>query len=167
MSVLVPLSVLFDRYVVEDCLAVLTYSKYYHNLIRTYTDKALEIVHPGCFPVGEPNEERENFILTFDRWDVGNTPHIFLDILPKLGREVNLVVAGHWHPEGIRTSFLEEKTKRNLSDRVRVMGPLDEKAIIELCSRALVHVHPNKEAFGMQSLEAVVRERCGKSLESS
>jgi glycosyltransferase involved in cell wall biosynthesis len=37
---------------------------------------------------------------------------------------------------------------------VKVLGPLDEKAIVEWCSRALVHVHPNKEAFGMQALEA-------------
>jgi len=158
MSILVPLSVLFDRYVTDDCLAILTGSKYYQYLIRTYTDKPLEIVYPGCFPVDKVNEERENFILTFDRWDIGNKPHFFLEILPKLSRKVNLVVAGHYYPESIKLSFLEEVARRGLSDRVRMLGPLLEHELYELCSKALVHVHPNKEAFGMQSLEAAA---CG------
>jgi glycosyltransferase involved in cell wall biosynthesis len=154
MPVLVPLAFNFDKYVVEDCLAIITYSKFYHNLIRPYTDKELEVVHPGCFPVDRPNEKRENFILTYDRWDIGNTPRIFLDMLPRLNREINLVVAGHWHPQSIQTSFLQKVVERGLSGRVRVLGPINEEGITELCSRALVHVHPNKEAFGMQSLEA-------------
>ena len=158
MPVIVPLASLFDKYAVQDCLAVITYSKYYHNLIRAYTDKPLEVLHPGCFPVNKPNEERENFILTFDRWDVGNTPNFLLNVLPRLNREVSLIVAGYWYPESLRASFLDEVRKRNLLDRVKVLGPLDEKAIVEWCSRALVHVHPNKEAFGMQALEAAA---CG------
>lgn len=158
MPFLVRLSVLFDRFVVEDCLAILTFSKYYHNLIRAYTDKALEIVPPGCFPVDVLNEKRENFILTFDRWDIGNTPHFFLDVLSKLNKDVDLVVAGHWYPESIKSSFLKAAMEKGLTGRVRILGPLNEKDIMSWCSRALVHVHPNKEAFGMQSLEAAA---CG------
>jgi len=158
MPVLVPLSVLFDKYVVEDCLAILTFSTYYRNLIRAYVDKALEVVHPGCFPVAKVKEEREDFIIAFDRWDVGNTPNIFLDILPRLSKEVGLVLAGHWFPKSLKTSFLQLASRKGLSGRVKVLGSLDEKAITDWCSRALVHVHPNKEAFGMQSLEAAA---CG------
>ncbi len=158
MPILLPLARSFDKYVVENSLAIITFSKFYHHLIKPLTDKVIEVAYPGCFPVDEPNEVREDFVLTYDRWDIGNTPHTFLDILPQLSRKVDLVVAGYWYPESIKTSFLEEVAKRKLSDRVRVLGPLDEKAIIELCSRALVHVHPNQEAFGMQSLEAAA---CG------
>lgn len=158
MPVLKPLSKHFDKLVVSDCLAIITYSRTYHHLIREYTDKELEVLYPGCFSVEKFPEKRENFILTYDRWDIGNTPNIFLDILPGLSKDVELVIAGHWYPESIKESFLREVKKRNMESRVKILGPLDESMIIDICSRALVHVHPNKEAFGMQSLEAAA---CG------
>lgn len=158
MPILIPISKKFDKMVIDNARAIITYSKSYHPLIQAYTDKPLEVLYPGCFSIKKFPENRENFILAYDRWDVGNTPHVLLEILPKLSREVELIVAGYWYPESIKESFLREVKRRNMESRVKILGPLDESMIIDLCSRALVHVHPNKEAFGMQSLEAAA---CG------
>lgn len=154
MPVLVPLSFMFDKYVVAKSLAIITFSSKYHYLIKPYSDKPLEVLYPGCFAVEAPRVEREDFILAFDRWDIGNTPNFLLNMLQKLSRKIKLVVAGHWYPSRLYGDFIEEVSKRNLSDQVEVLGPINEAQIIDLCSRALVHVHPNLEAFGMQSLEA-------------
>lgn len=158
LPLLMPFASFLQEYILRDCSAIVTYSRTYDHLIKAYSSKPIENLPAGCFPIAQLPEKRENFILTYDRWDIGNTPHIFLDILPRLSRKVDLVVAGHWYPESIRHSFISEVRRRGLSDRVRILGPLNEKDIIDLSSRALVHVHPNVEAFGMQSLEAAA---CG------
>ncbi|MEM2141527.1 glycosyltransferase [Nitrososphaera sp.] len=158
MPLLEPIARWADRFILTECEAVITSGRLHHPLLRTLTDKDLEILYPGCFPVSDVNEKRENFIITFDRWDIGNTPHIFLDMMPKLEKDIKLVVAGHWHPESIKDSFTAQIKEKGLEGRVELIGPLDEKMIIDMCSRALVHVHTNKEVFGMQSLEAAA---CG------
>lgn len=158
MPVLKPMAEWADRLVMKEAEAVITSGRMHHPLLRTLTDRDLEILYPGCFPVEKVNDKREDFILTFDRWDIGNTPHIFLDMLPKLDRGIRLVVGGHWYPEAIKDSFVAEVKKRNLQDRIEIIGPLDEKMIIDYSSRAMAHVHTNKEVFGMQSLEAAA---CG------
>jgi glycosyltransferase involved in cell wall biosynthesis len=161
LPILMPLASFVQDYILRDCEAVITFSGKYHHLIRSYSDKPLEILPPGCFPVKDPNEKREDLILTYDRWhrwDIENSLNMFLEVLPRLSRKCRLVIAGHWHPPSIRSLFLRRLAKRGITDKVRILGALDERAIIDWCSRALVHVHANKEAFGMQSLEAAA---CG------
>lgn len=158
MPVLKPMAEWADRFIMKEAEAVITSGRMHHPLLKTLTDKDLEILYPGCFPADSVNENRENFILTFDRWDIGNTPHIFLDLMPQLDKGIKLVVGGHWYPETIREGFVAEVKKRGLQDRVVMIGALDEKMIIDYSSRAMVHVHTNKEVFGMQSLEAAA---CG------
>jgi glycosyltransferase involved in cell wall biosynthesis len=158
MPLLSPMARWADSFILKDCQAVITSGRMHHQLLHSLTDKKLEILYPGCFPVSMVNEERQNFMLAFDRWDIGNTPHILLDILEKIDGDLDLVVGGHWYPESIKTSFISEVSRRNLSARVKIIGALDEKQIIELCSKALLHIHTNKEVFGMQSLEAAA---CG------
>jgi glycosyltransferase involved in cell wall biosynthesis len=155
---LMPFAGFLQEYILRDCEAVITFSKTYDHLIREYSSKPIETLPAGCFPIESLPDKREKFILTFDRWDIGNTPHIFLEILPKIDRDIKLVVAGHWYPESIRTSFIAEVKRKNLEDRISILGPLNELDIIRLCSSAMIHVHTNKEAFGMQSLEAAA---CG------
>jgi glycosyltransferase involved in cell wall biosynthesis len=154
LPVLMPFASFLQEYILKDCSAVIVYSGKYSHLIREYSDKQVEILPAGCFPISELPAERENFILTYDRWDIGNTPSTFLDVLPRLSREVNLVVAGYWYPSTLKTEFMRDIEKKGLDHRVKVLGPIDEHQIIDLCSRALAHIHPIKEAFGMQSLEA-------------
>jgi len=148
---------LLDKFALKECEAVITSGKFHHQHLRTLTDKPLEVLSPGAFVKEELPEfsSREKMILTYDRWDIGNIPTIFLDILQNMSdRDVNLTIGGFWHPMKLRDDFMLEVRKRKLELRVNLLGPLNEEKIMELCSKAMVHVHPVREAFGMQTLEA-------------
>ena len=69
-----------------------------------------------------------------------------------------MTIGGFWHPMSLRQEFQDEVVRRNLQERVTLLGPLNEDKIMELCSRSMVHIHPVHEAFGMQTLEAAA---CG------
>lgn len=146
-----------DRFALAKCRAVITSGTFHHPHLRKLTAKPLEVLAPGCF-VKEtlpPFSDREPMFLTFDRWDIGNIPNVFLDILERLDRkDAILTIGGFWHPESLKDDFLMDLKKRGLEGRVRVLGPLNETMIMDLCSKATVHVHPVHEAFGMQTLEA-------------
>jgi glycosyltransferase involved in cell wall biosynthesis len=156
LSILVPMARWLDQRILRHCSCVITSGLLHHKRLREFTDKPLEVVVPGCFPVEKPRSyaERENLMLTFDRWDIGNTPEVFLNMLEKMRSKAKLMVAGHWYPERLKDEFLCAAQARGLLDRIVIEGPLDEKSIQDACSRAKVHLHPNEEAFGMQSLEA-------------
>ncbi len=150
-----------DKFALKKCEAVITSGKFHHNHIMNLTNKPLEILAPGCF-VKEtlpPFSSRKPMILTYDRWDIGNIPNIFLDILERIDRkDVTLTIGGFWHPENLKEDFEKEVRKKGLEKRVELLGPLDETKIMDLCSEAMVHIHPVHEAFGMQTLEAAA---CG------
>ena len=99
-------------------------------------------------------DKREDLIFTYDRWDIGNTPDLFLDVLENLKKKIKLVIGGFWHPLSLKDIFLTEVKKRGLQDQIDVIGPLGESQIYDLCSKAILHIHHNFEAFGMQTLEA-------------
>jgi glycosyltransferase involved in cell wall biosynthesis len=105
-----------------------------------------------------PYHEREKAILAYDRWDIGNKPQFFLTVLAGVAPDVKLKIGGFWHPSSLKDDFLGEVKRRNLGERVELLGPLNEEMIRELCSRVMLHVHLNQEAFGMQTLEAAA---CG------
>lgn len=152
---------LLDKFALKECEAVVTSGKCYHEYLKKRTNKPLEILVPGCFVKDElpPFSERKPMIVSYDRWDIGNIPNIFLDILEKLNRkDITLTIGGFWHPESLYDDFKNEVKKRDLEKRVELLGPLDDKMITDLCSKAMVHVHPVHEAFGMQTLEAAA---CG------
>ncbi|MFC1521125.1 glycosyltransferase family 4 protein [Elusimicrobiota bacterium] len=146
-----------DRFAFQKCRAVITSGEFHHKHVRGITDKPFEILYPGCFVREDlpAFSSRERMIVTYDRWDIGNIPVIFLDMLEQLDhKDVSLTIGGFWHPESLREEFTQEIEKRGLQSRVHLRGSLNEKDIMELCSRAMVHVHPVHEAFGMQTLEA-------------
>ncbi len=150
-----------DRIAYSKARAIITSGKLHHERIKKVTDRPLEVLFPGCFSLEElpPFEQREKMILTYDRWDIGNVPNLFLDLLERLNdKEVRLTIGGFWHPATLKDDFEGEVKKRGLSDRVKLLGPLNEQMIMDLCSRAMVHIHPIEEAFGMQTLEAAA---CG------
>lgn len=158
---LYPLTLLLDKFAYGGSKAIITSGKLHHRYLGKVTDKPLEILYPGCNPLEKLPEfsRREKMILTYDRWDIGNIPNVYLDILQALhDTSIKLVIGGFWHPASLQESFVKEVKKRNLSFQVELLGPLNEKMIRDLCSRAMVHVHHNEEAFGMQSLEAAA---CG------
>ena len=152
---------LLDRFAFSKAKAIVTSGKFHHRHFKKLTKKPLEVLSPGCFPKDElPSfSSRKKMILTYDRWDIGNIPNIFLDILEQIDqKDTVLTIGGFWHPVTLRDNFQKEVKERELEDRVQLLGPLDEETILKLCSEAMVHVHPVHEAFGMQSLEAAA---CG------
>lgn len=157
---LYPLSCLLEHFAYGGCRAIVTSGKLHHEYLKKITKKNLEILYPGCYPLEKlPDfKSREEMILTFDRWDIGNIPNLFLDILQGLKKKVKLVIGGFWHPASLKDSFVNDVKKKGLEGQVEIVGPLGEKQIYDLCSKAMLHIHPNEEAFGMQSLEAAA---CG------
>lgn len=152
---------ILDRYAVRKCEGIITSGHFHHPYWRSITSKPLHVLRPGCFPLEElpPFHLREPMIVTWDRWDIGNVPNIFLDVLSMIARkDVKLTVGGFWHPESMREEFVEEIRRRGLQNRVELLGPLNDADIVRLCSKAMVHLHPVHEAFGMQTLEAAA---CG------
>jgi len=154
-------AMVLDKFALGKCEAVVTSGKFHHEHLKKITTKPLEVLFPGCFVKSElPDFSlRKDMILAYDRWDIGNVPNVFLDILQRLNRnDIKLTIGGFWHPRGLREDFQEEIKKRKLEDRVELLGPLNEKMIMELCSKVMVYVHLIHEAFGMQVLEAAA---CG------
>jgi len=152
---------ILDRLAVKGPKALITSGKYHHGAFRKLTDLPLEILAPGCFVLDQlpPFSSRKPMILTYDRWDIGNIPNVFVDILERINRnDVTLTIGGFWHPVSLMDDFKQRVRERGLEDRIKLLGPLDEKAIMDLCSEATVHIHPVHEAFGMQTLEAAA---CG------
>ena len=152
---------ILDKMALKNCEAVITSGKFHHEYLNKITKKNLEILPTGCF-VKESLPDfsmRKPMIITFDRWDIGNIPTIFLDILQSLNyKDVTLTLGGFWYPSYLKEEFTTEVKKRDLTKRVNILGPLNEDMIMKLCSEAMVHIHPIHEAFGMQSLEAAA---CG------
>lgn len=148
---------LLDKFALKECEAVITGGKFHHKQLRKLTNKPLEILYPGSLVRDKlpPFSSRKPMILTYDRWDIGNIPTVFLDILQQIERkDVTLTIGGFWHPESLRKDFQKEIEIRGLMGRVELLGPLDEKMIVDLCSQAMVNIHPIHEAFGLQTLEA-------------
>lgn len=155
-----PAASFLDIYAYQYALAIITSGRLHHQYLKKFTRKPLEILPCGCFPLEKlpPFSQREEAILTFDRWDVGHKPSVFLDILSGLRKKVKLIVGGFWYPQSLQEDFVREVNKRNMQGQVEIIGPLDENRIRELCSKVRLHIHLNEEAFGMQSLEAAA---CG------
>lgn len=149
-----------DSISMKGALFSITSGKLHQERFRKVTNRPLETLQLGCFALREfiPYQNRKKVILAFDRWDIGNKPNIFLETLQNLDNEISLKVGGFWHPASLKEKFINEIHQRKLEKRVEIIGPLHENNIIEECSKAMLHVHPNQEAFGMQTLEAAA---CG------
>jgi len=145
-----------DKFAACGALASIASGKLHAERMHRISSGHLETLRLGCFPAESfrPYSQREKAILTYDRWDIGNKPHIFLGLLENINTDIKLKIGGFWHPETIKEDFLREVKKRGLEARIDLLGPLDEDNIHRLCSEVWLHVHPNQEAFGMQTLEA-------------
>lgn len=155
MGILYPLTLLLDRFAFGGCKSIITSGKMHLGELAKY-HKRIDILYPGCNPLKKlPKRKRSDIILTYDRWDIGNIPNIYLDILERLeDKKVKLVIGGFWHPLSLKDDFIKEMERRNLNKRVILHDAWGEKDVYKWCSNAMVHLHWNEEAFGMQSLEA-------------
>lgn len=148
---------ILDRYSLLGCNGIITSGTFHHDSIKRLTSKNIEILVPGCIPMNQLGEWgcRKKTIVSWDRWDIGNNPASIIDIFERIkDKSVKLEIAGFWHPPEMKSNFISLIVDRGLSDRVSIIGPIDEAGIKELCSKASLHIHPIHEAFGMQTLEA-------------
>lgn len=146
-----------DKFIVENSLVTLTTSQPNADLLRALTKKGnVEVVHMGCSPVKEIPDHRGDYLLTIERWDRGNTPHILLEVVKSLSREVNLIVAGFWSEDWIRESFMKSIEEYGLRNRVKVLGPVSEDELSNLYLNARAWLHPKVEPsiITMPMLEA-------------
>jgi glycosyltransferase involved in cell wall biosynthesis len=142
---------------VHKCRAVISSGRFHHAALKRLTHQPLEVLYPGCFATESlpPFANRNRAIVTYDRWDNGNRPTVFLELLERLAvPDVSLIIGGFWHPPGLQREFLSEVERRGMAGRVQLLGPLNEQRIMELCSTSMVHVNLIHEAFGMPTLEA-------------
>ncbi|MFC1674333.1 glycosyltransferase family 4 protein [Candidatus Omnitrophota bacterium] len=164
LKVIYPLILIFawlvDKLAVSGAQVSIASGRLHQERFRELTKKPFVILRLGCFSKEDflPFSQRQKAVLTFDRWDIGNKPHIFLHLLENIDRDIKLKIGGFWHPKNLEAEFLKEVRDRGLKDRVHLLGPLNERMIMDLCFRIMLHVHPNQEAFGMQTLEAAA---CG------
>lgn len=166
LRVLYPLIYIFawllDTSASQGAKALITSGKLHQERFRHLSKNPCENLVLGCFSseVFTPYNQREKAILTYDRWDIGNKPEVFLDLLENTEKKIKLKIGGFWYLKSIKDNFLREVKRRGLEDRVELLGPLNEKMILDLCSGVILHVHPNQEAFGMQTLEAAACGAC-------
>ncbi len=146
----------FDKLVVDNSMAAVTLSEPHTDLLRSLTKKKVfHLVYMGCSPVEVVPERRGDYLLAIDRWDRGNMPHILLEVMEKLREKNELVIAGFCSEEWIKTSFLERRDEKGLTERVKWLGPVSEKDLEELYLNARALIHPIEEtSVSMPALEA-------------
>ena len=106
--------------------------------------------------------KRSNKILVFDRWDNGNNPLIYLDLIEKLrneGKNFILIIGGIWHNKSMEKKFFVDVRKKKLSRYINYVGYLNDKQISHYAATSKYHINLVHEAFGMPSLE-VAKNGC-------
>lgn len=159
--ILIFLSKILDIFSINEAKSIITSGKYHHKYLKKITDKKIYILRPGCEPLRSITrwEKRKPNIIAWDRWDIGNDPINYLEIIKNLeNKNIKLIIAGFWHPLTLKYQFLDKIKEYDLEKRIITLGPLNDKKIKELCSDLSLHLHLIHEAFGMQSLEAAA---CG------
>ena len=152
--ILKPIAHFLDNIIVKNSIATITGSKVHHEILRSFDKNKIFIVYPGCKNVKIYQDRRKKYILSVTRWDSGKKPEFLLKIIKRLKNGYNLIIAGSWLRDKEKAKFEKRIVIENLSDKVKVLGYVDENKLKMLFSRASVFVHPNFEAFGMTALEA-------------
>jgi len=155
LSAAVSLASYLDRFMVKNSLVTVTGSQLHANFLKKLTGENVEVIYPGCFPINRIPGTRGDYLLAVDRWDLGNMPHILLDVMKRLKRKAQLLIAGFWHPSFLETSFVKLIEKKDLTKWVRVLGPVSEIELTKLYLNARALVHPIEESsVSMPALEA-------------
>ncbi|MDP2943905.1 MAG: glycosyltransferase family 4 protein [Candidatus Omnitrophota bacterium] len=151
---LIPATAFIDKGIARKTDKLILGSKFHLKWFSDRGIKDIDIVYPGCFPAQTLPDQRGDFVLAVDRWDIGSLPDIFLEILQISKYKFELKVVGHWHSEHLKNKFLHKVAESGLEDLVEVTGPLSFEELKQLFLQARCFVHPTLEAFGMSALEA-------------
>ena len=106
--------------------------------------------------------KRNNSIFIFDRWDNGNDPLIYLELIEKLKKEkknFKLIIGGIWHNKLMKKKFFANIRKKKLSKFINYVGYLNDRQISNYAATSKYHINLVHEAFGMPSLE-VAKNGC-------
>ena len=143
-----------DRRLIDDALVTVTGSDSYAKLTKEYTGRTVEALYPGV-DLGETiPDSRGDFLVTLDRWDIGNMPTWLLDVLLGLSKPMKLKVAGFWWPSEMRAEFEKAVMARGLQSQVEILGPVSENRLTELFRTARAMIFPHKAAINFVVMEA-------------
>lgn len=145
-----------DKLVVDNSLFTLSLSEEHAKFLRDLSKNRVEVIYVGCVPLEEIPPKRGDYLLAIDRWDMGNKPHMLLDVLQGIeDKKIKLKITGFWSEEWLKEEFKNLVKRKNLQDRVELMEPVSESELRELFTNARVWLHPIEEtSVSMPALEA-------------
>lgn len=145
-----------DKLVVDNALFTLSLSEEHAKFLRGLSKNRVEVIYVGCVPLEEIPPKRGDYLFAIDRWDIGNKPHMLLDVLEGIDdKKIKLKITGFWSEEWLKEEFKNLVKRKNLKDRVELMEPVSESDLRELFKKARVFLHPIEEtSVSMPALEA-------------
>jgi glycosyltransferase involved in cell wall biosynthesis len=146
-----------DRRLIDESLVAVTGSDSYADIVERYTGRRIEALYPGVDVPKTVPEARGDYLLTIDRWDMGNMPTWLLDVVAGLSRPVSFKVAGFWWPPKLEQEFLQRARELGIGDRVEVLGPVSEERLHELYRGARALIFPHKAPINFVVMEAAAQ----------
>lgn len=157
LPILTSLGAKTDKLIADSAEMIILPSKYHLDLIKKLTRTPVKIIPHGVEPIKKIPSEREDFLISVARWEQGKNPFFLMDVLGKLkrkGHQTTLVMIGSWKSWSLRAKFIKEAKRRNLSESIKLRGPVEEEELKRFYLKARALVHSISEAFGMVGLEA-------------
>jgi len=143
-----------DRKMIDESLFGLAGSDSDAGIIEHFTGRKLDVLYPGIDLPDATPPRRGDYLLTIDRWDIGNNPTWLLEVLASVSDVTVLKVAGFWWPPSLETKFRESVRQMGLEERVQILGPVTERELSDLYSGARALIFPHREAINLPVMEA-------------
>ena len=119
-------------------------------------NKNIDYVYPCSLNFKIKDVKKNNNILVFDRWDNGNNPIKYLElikILKKNNSNFKLLIGGTWHINEQKEKFFKKIKSEQIEDNINYLGYLNDNQISSYAAESKYHINLVHEAFGMPSLE--------------
>lgn len=143
-----------DRRLIDDSLIAVTGAVPHQEIVEKYTGRKIEVLYPGVDISEEIPDQRGDFLVTLDRWDIGNMPTWLLDVISELSHPVKFKVAGFWWPPQMEDEFMRAVKEKGLEDQVEVLGPVSEEQLVELFREARAFIFPHFSGTNFAIMEA-------------
>jgi glycosyltransferase involved in cell wall biosynthesis len=144
-----------EKLLAREAKAILALSEVDAALIKKLFNREAAVLNPPLTLKGRGASQRENFILTVSRVSREKNIEALIKALPKITRELSLVVAGAVSDEEYMVKLKALARKLGVKGRVTFLGRVSQRRLVELYSRAMVYVSPTKyEPFGLSIVEA-------------
>jgi len=155
IPILKPILKYLEKGLVENASEVLLLSKLHQGFIsKTYNAKTTVLPPAARIPKKIHNFKRD-IILASTRWEPNKNPQLFLKVAKSIP-EIKIVLAGSWSNRKELEKFRNDIKRKILTSQITVSTNVTEDELAKLYQKAIVFVHPIKEAFSMGGLEAAV-----------